>query len=446
MKSKKLFIIISIFLIVVICGITAFFLFQEQKVPQEEEIPSSESVFSSFTDLFSGKAWIDVSRTTLYHDYNFTAFSFAPKYKWNEIPNRTLTDVELGGQHSSFFNTKESKKCIEGKCLEEKDGVLIFDGNIFSLPSEFQNKNIKNISIGILDNIWGVGIVTQDEELYAGWVFLFDGKKYSLIEGEKNKNMFSSKYEGIIGFGGNKEEWMVIYGAYEGEAYYMHGEKIYKNISSFFGIREMNGGFSPMIIRAKAESFTGWYVYSLTYEKPILLKLIENKEGNIVSAIDFTLLLLNGKYLFASFLLNHIEGDTLFFEAQVKPFSGDIKFFEFIDEGFIIPESSIITSLGIKSDGGEVESATIVETKLLEGESHAKLYLSRDGEIWKEVEVGKIHVFSNKKPLFYFSELEKTKLFWKVEFNPRKSADIFPPFFDQIRVDYRITPVRSSPR
>lgn len=432
---KKILIFLSIFFLFSICGIIAFFLFREQKISIEKELSPSQGVFSSFTDLFSGKAWIDISRTTLYHDYNLTTLSFTPKYKWSEISNQIINDTELDEQSATFF---ENKKCIEGKCLEEKNGVLIFNGNIFPFPSGFQNKNIKNISIGTLDKIWVVGIVTQDEELYAGWVFLFDGEKYSLIQGEKNKNMFFSKYAGTIGFGGNEDEWMVVYGAYEGEAYYMRGEKIYKNISSFFGIRGMNGGFYPAIIRAQAESFTGWYVYSLTYEKPIFLKLIEDKEGNIVSAVDFTLFLLNGKYLSASFMLNHIDGNTLFFKAWVKPFSGDMKLFEFIDEGFIVPKSSTVISLDIKSGEGEVESATIIEVKPREWESIMKFYLSHDGEIWEEAEIGKTHIFSNKKSLFYFSELEKTRLFWRVELKPRKDADVIPPFLDQIRIDYRV--------
>jgi len=438
MKSKKLFIIIGIFLIVVICGTVALFLFQEQISPKENELRPSQSVFSSFTDLFSGKGWIDVSRTTLRHDYNLTAFSFEPKYKWNEISAQTVDSTQLSGQGSLLYSEENKRECIEGKCLEEKNNSLIFSGNVFPLPSEFQNKKIKNISIGVLDKTWVVGIVSQEGGLYVGWVFLFDGQKYSLIQGEKNKNMFSSKYEGTIGFGGVKGDWLAIYGAYEGQAYHMHGEKIYNNISSFFGIREMNGGFTAAITRVEAQSFTGWYIYSLTYEKPILLKLIEDKEGTVVSAIDFTLPLLNTKYLSASFLLKHLDGDIPFFEVQVKPFSGNMKFFEFIDEGFIIPKSSIVTSVDIKSSGGEVESATIIEAKLSGGGSNVKLYLSRDGERWEEAGIGKTHIFSNKKPPFFFSELEKTKLFWKVEFDPKKNVWALPPFLDQIRIDYRV--------
>src|SRR6056297_2963906 len=76
---------------------------EEAEVEEEEESSSGGSVRerdwigSSFTDLFSGRGWLDMSKTNMNRDSVTTAFTFPPQFSWRKAG-------ALGVSSSQKFN------------------------------------------------------------------------------------------------------------------------------------------------------------------------------------------------------------------------------------------------------------------------------------------------------------------------------------------------------
>lgn len=399
----------------------------KQKETEKSEITTGTTgggrvVSASFSDLFSGVGWLNYEKTTMYRDVSMTAFTLSPTFQWNK-----LLSSPIGEENFVKINEDESDaRCINNKCLTKRGASLFFDGKKLNLPYEMQGKDIKNVSIGALSSRWVLGVVVYSGNKYEGWVFLFDGENFSKVFGEAN-TPFISDYVGTIGFGGTEEDWVVIYGGYDGIAYHVRSGRPFVNISQFFGMRVMGGGFNPVAIRAGSGNDATWYVFSMTKDKPHFIKLFQDKRtGEISGAVDFSLSVLGTGFTKAVFAVEKKYDDHISLIAKCESNDGSFGFWEFKDNGFSVPASTEIVSLNLNNYPAEVHTATILETDLEKDNADVEFYLSNDGSRWIKTELGKEVVFPSSGGRM---------LLWKAKFIP--SRDNFEsPFFDKIRIDY----------
>jgi|GEM_PF-1536588 len=396
---------------------------KQDEISPETLLPEN-LVASSFTDLFSGVGWLDVSKTNMYHDRITTAFTLEPNFTWKQISHQSIPgDIFIKDQNNN------RRRCINASCLEKRGVALFLNGMEISLPYEMRVKEIQNVSIGTIGNEWLVGIVVKEKNRYEGWMFFYDGKTYTRVFGDANAP-FLSDYEGVIGGGGTKENWIAVYSAYEGQAYHMREGKPFQNISKFFGIRAMNGGFYPAVIRSGEGVDARWYVYSLNTDRATLLKLFQDgTDGDIRGIVDFTQHIIQNKFSRASFALVETRGGTSVLEADVTTTGGNNELWQFIDEGFKVPQIARVASINLNNYPAEVWSATVVDAEVFEGKSHVEFALSNDGTSWIPTRPGETVRFPDPTNRF---------LFWRAIFTPEDSARFSSPYFDRIRVDYKV--------
>lgn len=399
--------------------------FEVLKNPEKQQLLPENLISSSFTDLFSGAGWLDVSKTDMYHDKIITAFTLEPNFTWQQVHGANI----VSGKFLKKEENGSDRRCIHSSCLEQRGLALFFNGGEISLPREMRSKDVQNVSVGTLGEKWLVGVVAKEKEKYEGWVFFYDGISYTRVFGEANAP-FLSEYEGTIGFGGTKESWLAVYGAYEGQAYHIREGKPFQNISKFFGIRAMAGGFHPAVLRAGDGVDARWYIYSLTKGKPVLLKLFQDgTAGDIRGAIDFTQLVVANKFFQVSFAVADVRGGTTVLEADAVANSGEEGVWQFVDEGFKVPLSARVESINLNNYPAEIWSAIIVDADVFEGKSNVAFALSNDGANWVPARVGEQVVFP---------DTGNVRLFWRVTFTPTDGARFSSPFFDRIRVDYKV--------
>ncbi|MEW6617221.1 MAG: hypothetical protein AB1333_02260 [Patescibacteria group bacterium] len=404
-----------------------FEILKKQDETLSDSFASKNLVSSSFTDLFSGVGWLDVSATNMYHDKIVTAFTLEPDFTWQRIQTDEVSQDVFPVVRSK--NERADRRCIESSCLEQRGLALFFNNEEISLPREMRSKDVKNISVGTLENEWLVGIVAREKSMYEGWIFFYDGTSYQRVFGDANAP-FLSEYDGIIGFGGTSDNWLAVYGAYDGKAYHIREGKPFQDVSQFFGIRAMRGGFQPAVIRAGDGVDARWYVFSLTKGNSVLLKLFQDgTAGNIRGAVDLTQLVMQNAFSEASFMLQSVRGGTTVLSGNMMRNGGSRELWQFVDEGFNVPSFARVSSLNLNNYPAEVWAATIVEADVFEGKSDIEFALSNDGKEWVPARVGEFIAFPDNS---------QKRLFWRATFTPESGARFSSPYFDKIRVDYKV--------
>ncbi|MDP2933314.1 MAG: hypothetical protein Q8N81_04245, partial [bacterium] len=255
--------------------------------PQLELAPNitePDLFFGSHFDSFANDKYIDSDQTTLYYDETAAAYFFPPDYVFEEANFSSGSDPDAenrnainGASLNVFEGPYGDKRCLADHCLEQKGNNLFFDNQKLSLPDGLADRNIAAVSIGSLTKRWLVGVTVKNENNYEGLVYGFDGQNFFRL---LTPAPIVSPHFGILGFGGGENNFLVIYGAYKGIAYHFQGDTV-ADISRFFDIRVMNGGFKAEVLFTAFESNINWYVYSSTLYHPVLIKLWQNRGTEI---------------------------------------------------------------------------------------------------------------------------------------------------------------------
>lgn len=454
-KHKDFLIYIgTIVLFSILTVVAATFFISSEDITQEATLPIEESVptepqeppapppgpvltTGSFTDLFSSKAWIDESRTGLYHDQIANAFIFTPKFDWQKLdiqpPAEAFMDAPGDSGDIRCFGA------ISQRCFGQKnmglyyagpgDGALFERTNSISLPAELVGKDLVSLSIGALSSKWVVGATVKDSQNYKGYVFVFDGVRFTRIIGREGEKFLDSPYQGVFGFGGIDSDWVFIYGAYRGLAYRVKNNVAVEDLSDLFNIRVMkDGGFKAEVARTKdPQGRITWYIWSLTKSKPALLKLFQNSTE--VSGIVDYLEYLNIEGGAESLLLQPVSGSAHSFVAKLKRVSGEGEMWKFQDFGFDKSKNYQIYSSDIlRGKGIGTDSITLKSVAIPKGGGSAIFYLSSDGVNWKPVAVG------NSAD---FGEDGGKGIFWRAEVKPDQNP-YGSIFLTRIDLEYNI--------
>jgi len=428
-------VVLAVLILVIVLLAAGFFVSKFIVVLQNQSSPAGLSVspiYFSFTDLFSGMSWINLVSTTMYQDKKEDAFMLPPVFKWQKL-NQPISSV-------GFVNKEADGsllKCIGNNCLSVFEDNLFFNGKKISIPGRLNRKNIAGVSVGVLSTKWVAGFVsTNGSSTYNISIFTFDGNNFSDVTAD-GTDLFTSAYAGTLGFGGNDDNWIAIYGAYQGSAYRFRksGDRYEaEDISKYFNIRVEAGGFEPSIIGpvtkpSGSESIENWYVWSLTANDPTLVKIFGVSGGNIIGAIDFRDEILPGAPMGASFKLNSSSENSIALEALVTDEKNIQESYLFTDYGFDRSKQYKVVSVNGSSYPWPVGVATISSSGINENGAKVKFFMSSNDTDWTPASLGEETQLDRKQPgLFWMAETEPGSGIWS------------SPFFDYIRIDTEVIP------
>jgi hypothetical protein len=378
---------------------------------------SQESLgYETFYDIFSGNGWIDQGRTTLYQERMTTAFLFPPKFLL----------VKATATNEQFVERKQDgsdERCIRGRCLKVQGSTLTFQGSKLSLPESVRRSEVVNVSIGVLEKMWAVGVTVKNGEDYEGWIFTFDGDVFSNVQRE-GKDIFISHYAGTIGFGGTDSDWMAVYGAYEGKAVHVRGSEI-SDVSRFFGIRVMAGGIDPEITRVGSGREATWFVWNKN-GSPKLVKLFQNGTNEIAGAIDLSNEFgANLTSVTSMYVAPTSDVHTLVIK-MIR--DGAQEYWRFTDEGFDITSSRELVSASLTNRILPVVFGSIANLEYSDAGEKIEYFLSNDGVSWENAELGKSVTFANT---------QGDKLFWRIRVEA-PTNQFLSPYFGQIEINYAL--------
>ncbi len=357
--------------------------------------------YLSFTDLFSGFGWLDKSKTTLFYDYSAAAFYLPPVLEWKKSSNTGVSSPELFYAYS----------------LDGVNASFEIDGQAINLPENLQDKDLINVSARKLSSIFLVGVVYKIADSHYAEVF---SVPVDSLQFSKPIISFNSSYPGVLGFGGEDNNWLTIYGAYKGAAYQVKNGEI-NDLSRLFDIRLMTGGFWP----AAVHGVDTWYVYNGKESAPArLIKLFENGTGSVQGAMDLTPKLPFSETRGMRVTLDGY-GNLL---VAVSGAFGE-QYWQLEDKGFDNSKNYEIYSLNLLGGPAETKYASISSVSHSAGGAEFRWSISTDLENWQAVKPGEL------------KELQRggDKLFWRVMVIPSKNSK-YSPFLEDIRLDYRLKP------
>lgn len=341
---------------------------------EEKSLPAENLVYASFSDLFSGDGWLNDASTTMYRDVSETAFMFLPKYAWRRIGS---------------------------------PGAI-------TLSSEPRGITTKIISNG---------------GRYKVLVYAEDGSE---ILGASSTPIVSD-YPGSVGIGGTQDDFLVVYGSYEGAGARISrsadGSWKTQDISRYLGARVMNGGITPDIIRIAGANHIDWYIWNAASGSPRLIKLFTDSSGQVRGAVDFTSDIFTHGETAASFEAAPIgSGETLI--AEVTDSSGGNGYYDFTDLGFDKSSERFIFSSNVNTYPGAVREASFYfDPGSFENDgSEVHFYISNDGVRWYEDDNGTTVSFPNA---------DGRELLWKADFKP-SSDTMTSPYLDKVGLYYRV--------
>jgi hypothetical protein len=361
-------------------------------------ISAKNLIDASFSDTFSGTAWLDMGQTNLYHDRQATALTLDPVFKLTGV-NTTIT---------------YTNPTCSGFCTSSDKKRLIWNGKELVLPGG--TKDLSEIYTFEKEDLKILGVVRFKDGLYSGELYSFDGKTFSSLVGVSNP-IFISKYPGQILFGGEAGDWLVIYSAYEGQGYRFRSGVAPENFSNLLGVRIMQGGFKGRII----STTDGWFLNG--EDRLVLLKIFTDlNKDKIIGILDFTdelgghtgLEVRSAKLLEPSKYPTLVLGDSLGIEH----------FFQLNAEGFKNNDNKFkIISKNLNSHNSEVLQARVKRLDVSPQDSKFSLFFANTENDWFPANLGEwINLPEGGK-----------ELFWKLEFSSSN-----PLFLDLIQIEYRI--------
>ncbi len=388
--------------------------------------------FSSFFDSFAADFLIDKTQTSLYRDNLATAIYFEPDYTWE-----VATTAQTNNNKNKFTSLKANdfsaaalisdRRCLGESCLKQKGTKLFYNDKPLLFPKEVKESEIAAISIGTIASHWTVGLTLKEGSNYRGRVYFFDGLIFSPLVFSDNSETISSPYFGLFGFGGEESDYLIIYGAYKGIAYrFLNSEPT--DISSFFDIRVMLGGFRPEIIKVKNDQYSNWYIYSGSLGRTQLIKLWSDNSDKISGEVVFKdIFSISDEAAHFSILSNNSNEISLL--AQIKR-SGLDYWQVFSDHGFKNQTPGILVFSPVTYDSGLIikQIANVSLGSQFLPCLDQKLSFSFDGKDWQTALVGQD--LSQK-----FTLQAVNKLFLRVDF-PAQTNKFFSPFLAEVSFDF----------
>lgn len=358
--------------------------------------------WQSFGDNFSSDAYLDKTKTTMFLDDTVTSLIFPPQYAFNEVKKCEQSTCDLSATDLIFTNPVDAKKIVR-------------------LPDELKGETIVSSRLSNLSSLQIASFVVKNGQEESGYVYFYDGKKFTPIIGLESSEKIITKYGrsgGVIAVGGDDNDFLILYVGYEAQAWHYKDGRL-SDISKFFGLRVAASGFNPYIIKQGVGRDSLWYVLSLSSAKPKLIKLWQNGGEEIVGAYDF------------SHIFSAVNGEISSFGIVTR---GELEFIfkqtddtyslkSFMDNGFDNSTDRLACSVNLNSNQDIVAKARI---KSLGVSGQANIFLANVPSHFIPTEAGKD---TN------FNEIGH-ELFWQINF-PKGDNPEYSPWLDHINyLDY----------
>lgn len=343
----------------------------------------SQESFISFSDLFSSSAWLDRDKTSLFHNLSSMTLSFTPDINLELIGDCPKNIVCQTIDQSM----KNQTTCINDRCLNIVNNNLVYQERRVVWPAEIDA--VVKITIATFNDRWLVGVIINPQpEQYQIFLYWFDGINFEPILLNESEEPAQSRYLGQLSFGGQADNLLVLYSAYDGRAWQIQGSKI-RDLKHYFGIRVNNGGFWPGIISQQYDGQTVWYVFDRGGNQSRLLKFWQNDSDWIEGSIDLSDQLPQGSRS-AQFLAGE-TADKL--DVKIIDSDGQASLWSMTDRGFV--QSSdfaqvVSVSLMTYSQHNPVNIVGASIADIIGGWSGFEViwFLSTDGINWQIVQPG----------------------------------------------------------
>ena len=303
---------------------------------------------------------IDTAKTTMRLDKNVNALTFEPVYSLTAA--KDCPDDYCGALKKS------------DSPLTSSGGQIYYKGNQLSLPQELAGKKILNFTFSQLNSKWVVGAIFNDGGQEVGYAYLFDGQKLNPLITDKIGPKIRTQYGhdgGRISAGGSDNQFVILYVGYEGIGY-LYNDGSWQDISTYFGLRVIAGGFTPQIILSGSGKNATWYVCSNDAAKAKLVKLWQNGTDNIQGAVDLSGSLTDGQ------LVCRLKSNR-----ELNIYSQK-KAYVFKDKGFDTSKSYLYESLNLSDYVGKAIQTVRLSSYVINARPDSyNLSISADGTNWQ---------------------------------------------------------------
>lgn len=387
--------------------------------PSVNQAPAGEEIFNSFGDSFTALAFINEAKSNMSWDANVSSFSFPPLYNFEKVSASSANPVNPNGEAR----------------LKVINNQLYYRNKKLTLPSELKSENILNINVSLIGSRWLVGIVTGTTHDERGWVYFYDpsGQNFSPLITASTAEKIEPKFErlgGTIAFGGLANNFLIVYGGYDGHALYYHEGKL-ADVSKFFGLRVSAEGFVPEIISHDNSLGTIFYICSQSAGKPKLIKFWPKNKEELMGAIDFSPLIfspsLGASSATCEFEKNKGSANGINILVNIEKIDGSpTETWRFVDKGYDNSRDREVVSYDIGQGRGLRIRRAVMADLGLDSDGNAKIFLTNNPDIssaaWREVKLNE---------WLDFDELTGS-LFWKATFKAEPNTPDYSPWFDHI--------------
>lgn len=383
----------------------------EVLVEGREKVSLETRVWSSFGDGYSSTVYLDEASTDMYLDENISAFSFPPLYSFSF--------------EDTFQDDSNLVKLISPSSLNNLASLPR------PLPKDLIGKNIITARVSSLDKKRVASFLFEEGGQERAYIyFLNNNNQYSPIIDTDSEEKILTKHGkggGSVVVGGDDDNFIILYSGYEGIAYhYLEGE-LY-DISRFFKINAMDGGFLAHIFKQGKGSESAWYILSQEEGVNKLIKLWQNGTKHIKGAIDLS------PQLIANLKGEKIEGYN-FKENKIEIFLAGVesKALVFRDYGFDNSRERIVVSKNINNKNYPVYEALIKELSL-SLDSNENYFEKKFSDNLVEIYLGdSLDALEKIKPRQKIKfQGDKKQVFIKMTFYPKLNDIKYSPWLDSI--------------
>ena len=333
--------------------------------------PPDDFIYSNMTtDQFFGSTFIDGSKTDMRLDDQVNALTYLPVYNFNY--EKDCNDSFCG------FLKQENLSCLDKGCLTKKDGEIYFKNNKIELPGELKDKKIINFTFNPLSTKWVIGVVFGEGGEEVGYAYLFDGNKLTPLITDKTAQKIKTRYGhlgGSISAGGSDKQFIILYSGYEGIGY-LYNNGFWQDLSQYFSLRTVKGGFKSKIIKGGAGKSAVWFICSNEIDKPRLIKLWQNGTDNIQGVINLSNILEDEPAICAP------KGSR---EINIaRTISGQDVLYTFGDRGFNNSKPYHYQSVNLSDYKGKIILTVRLSSYVINAKPNSySLAVSPDGINWK---------------------------------------------------------------
>jgi hypothetical protein len=404
--------------------------FQDDK---KKNIENKETNWQSFGDNFSSFAYLNSEQTNMYLDDVVTAFMFPPQYSFIK--------------QNCFYPNCGFEKDMKAVYISDGENSVLSDLDIIPqpLPQELRDKEILAVNLNTLNKLQVVSFIVYSNRQEQSFVYFLDKDSYKPIITNETKEKIITKYQkggGFITVAGDDDDFLILYSGYEGKGYHYKEGKLY-DISRFFGLRVVAGGFQSYIIKQGRGNDTLWYVMSISLGKIKMIKLWQNGTSNIKGAYDLSQELLTEISQSSSLLafrsgdeqgkIEFLLGQNNYNNEFADNLKQDTQLLTFIDQGFDNSQIRQVVSNNINNKNYPIYKAIIKDLGVsLDDESsidYIQKFPQKNIDIYLGDDRDNFIKINPQETVSFFGD--KQTLYWRMVFYPNNNLQ-YSPWLDYL--------------